>query len=82
VLSVLRWRIYPAIYGFFRLDFWDEECERGYRKEMWYSSKVCAPGILTTFFLRVLLLCLGVWLCILSRPSLSILEFSSYSTGS
>lgn len=42
MLSVLRWRVIPAIYGFFRLDFWDEECEMGYRKEMWYNSKVCA----------------------------------------
>ncbi|KAF8580300.1 hypothetical protein K439DRAFT_1637119 [Ramaria rubella] len=41
-LSVLRWRLFPAVYGFFRLDFWDEECEQGYRKEMWYNSKTLA----------------------------------------
>ena len=60
MLSVLRWRVYPAIYGFFRLDFWDEDCERGYRREMWYNSKVCAHGIYNTFFLPMLSLRAGV----------------------
>ena len=44
-LSFLRWCVLPAVVGFFRLDFWDEEAEAGYRREMWYSSKVRAAGV-------------------------------------
>lgn len=36
---ILRWRVWPAILGFFRLHFMDEKSEAHYRKENWFFRK-------------------------------------------
>lgn len=49
VLRTLRWHLYPAVVAFFHLEFYDEECERSYRKEVWYSGKVRDWFVLALF---------------------------------
>ena len=39
-LILLRYRIWPAIYGFFSTHFLDEKSENHYRKENWFLRKV------------------------------------------
>lgn len=38
-LVILRWRVWPAILGFFRLRFMDEKSESHYLKESWFFRK-------------------------------------------
>ncbi|KAF8509178.1 hypothetical protein BU17DRAFT_56291, partial [Hysterangium stoloniferum] len=51
LFSILRWRIFPPIYAFFKQDFYDEECENAYQKEGWYSRKTLAfySGVFLVF---------------------------------
>ncbi|KAF9649944.1 hypothetical protein BDM02DRAFT_3093963 [Thelephora ganbajun] len=39
LLIILRWRIWPALLGFFLLRFIDEKSEAHYRKEAWFFRK-------------------------------------------
>lgn len=48
-LIILRWRIWPAFLGFFRLRFVDEESEAHYFKESWFFRKKVAL-ICSVFF--------------------------------
>jgi hypothetical protein len=41
-LIILRWRIWPALLGFFRLRFVDEKSEAHYIKETWFFRKPLA----------------------------------------
>lgn len=41
-LTLLRWRVWPAILGFFTNPFYDAKAEEHYRKEIWFSSKSLA----------------------------------------
>jgi len=41
-LFILRWRIWPALLGFFRLRFIDERSEAHYSKETWFFRKTLA----------------------------------------
>ncbi|EPQ56119.1 hypothetical protein GLOTRDRAFT_74634 [Gloeophyllum trabeum ATCC 11539] len=41
-LIILRWRVWPAITGFFDLSFFDERSEQHYRKENWFVKKPLA----------------------------------------
>lgn len=41
-LAILRWKIWPAFLGFFRLRFIDEKSEAHYFKEAWYFRKTLA----------------------------------------
>jgi osomolarity two-component system sensor histidine kinase SLN1 len=38
-LFFLRWRIWPSIWGFFRLQFMDRKYEEHYFKETWFLRK-------------------------------------------
>ncbi len=40
VLVFLRWRLWPASYGFFSTQFLDEKSEMHYNKENWFLRKV------------------------------------------
>lgn len=42
LLIILRWRIWPAFLGFFRLRFIDEKSEAQYFKESWFFRKTLA----------------------------------------
>jgi len=42
LLIILRWRIWPALLGFFRLRFIDEKSEAHYSKESWFFRKTLA----------------------------------------
>jgi osomolarity two-component system sensor histidine kinase SLN1 len=41
-LIILRWRIWPALLGFFRLRFIDDKSEAHYSKEAWFFRKTLA----------------------------------------
>ena len=41
-LMLLRWRVWPAILGFFTDSSFEEKAEAHYRKEIWFSSKPLA----------------------------------------
>lgn len=63
-LIILRWRIWPAFLGFFRLRFVDEESEARYFKESWFFRKTLAL-FCSVFFI-------GNWVlgvAFLSRPA-------------
>ena len=38
-LIIIRWRIWPAVLGFFRLRFIDDKSEAHYAKEAWFFRK-------------------------------------------
>ena len=40
LLIFLRWRLWPASYGFFSTKFLDEKSEMHYNKENWFLRKV------------------------------------------
>lgn len=42
ILIILRWRVWPALLGFFRLRFIDEKSEAHYSKEAWFFRKTLA----------------------------------------
>jgi hypothetical protein len=42
LLVILRWRLWPALLGFFRLRFIDEKSEAHYSKESWFFRKTLA----------------------------------------
>ena len=41
VLTILRWRLWPAALNFFSPRFSNQKSEDHYRKEIWLQSKVC-----------------------------------------
>lgn len=41
-LIILRWRVWPALLGFFRLRFIDDKSEAHYSKETWFFRKTLA----------------------------------------
>lgn len=41
-LIILRWRVWPALLGFFRLRFIDEKSEAHYFRESWFFRKMLA----------------------------------------
>ena len=41
-LIIIRWRIWPALLGFFRLRFIDDKSEGNYTKEAWFFRKTLA----------------------------------------
>ena len=41
-LIIIRWRIWPAVLGFFRLRFIDDKSEAHYAKEAWFFRKTLA----------------------------------------
>lgn len=42
LLIILRWRVWPALLGFFRLRFIDKRSEAHYSKEAWFFRKTLA----------------------------------------
>ena len=58
-LACVRWRIWPAIIGFFAIQFSDQKSESYYRKENWFLRKVCSFCLPKGATFGILTMCRG-----------------------
>jgi osomolarity two-component system sensor histidine kinase SLN1 len=76
VLFFLRWRVWPSIWGFFRLRFADQKFEAHYTKETWFLRKRLAIFSAGFFVLNWLLP-----IILLTRPATLADEIFYYGVG-